>query len=416
MKGDVLFFPDAQGAGLSWVCVGPDGGKVKMGRVALDEHGASARSSRAPDADRVTLLAPGEAVVVHTVELPARTDAQARTAAPFAVEDMTAQPLDDVHVVAGPREKDSARREIAVVDCAAFAAWRSALEASSVVVDQIIPDFMAVPVEPDEVAIVDLGDRVLVRGAGLGFAIEADVIGEVLSAALEHSKASVLRLWTDRADALVSPQQRASFTVHVEPQLDGAGVARLFQRGLDARAGAHAGTGGGVDLSAADAGPDAGFAFDWRRWRVAAGLALVAGLSYAALQLVQIASLERERTAAYAEAEQILRAAFPDMQRIVNPRAQLRARLGAAGGGSLAFLSLSGLVADSVRDIESLQVETIRFDAARAELDVTIRYVDYADVERLSAAVAGRGGQVEEGGSRRSGELMVSDIVVRAQP
>jgi general secretion pathway protein L len=403
VSGDLLLFVSPDEPGLSWARVGAHGGKVTTGRT-----GADAKPLRLRDGERVTLLVPGDDVALHRVELPARTQAQARAAAPYAVEDLVAQPLDDVYVIPGPRRADDSRRAVAVADRAVFGAWRDAFAAAGAAADRIVADFMALPAAPDEVCVVDLGARVLAHGAGVGFAIEAELAREVLAAALARSEARAVRLWSDRPDEILPKTARDGREISLERALDDEALAQLFQRGLEADA--------VLDLSHADAPPRDDFTIEWKRWRMAAALALAAGLGYAALLVVQTASLDRETDAAYAEAEALLREAFPDIGRVVNPRAQLRARLGEQDHNAAAFLALSGLVADSVREIDSLEISSIRFDAARAELDIVIRYARYDDVDRLSSAILARGGELEEGGSRASGDLMMSDIVVRGRP
>lgn len=405
---DLLLFPswsnhaaDDDRAGFRWICVDPRGGKSKTGM-----SGGDAKKSNPPAADRVILLAPGELVAAHDVELPARTDAQARAAAGYAVEDLTAQPLDEVIVAAGPAREQGSRRTVAVVDRDVFAGWRAALAGQGLAPDLIVPDYMALPCAPDGASLADLGDRVLVRLGAAGFAIEADIAGEVIAAYLAQANVRSVRAWTDRLDVLLSASAQAGRTIEVEPPLTEETFAQLLHEGLQSPP--------DVDLARADAPPSDVLMVVWRRWRTGVVLGFVAAFAYAALLMFQTASYDRARDDAYAEAEQAIRGAFPEITRVVNPRAQLRSRLGEAQADGAAFVALSGLIADSMRDIETIEVDAVRYDAARDALDVAIRYAAYDDVERLGAAVSARGGVMEEGGSRRVGDAMVSDISVRA--
>ncbi|MGD2131801.1 MAG: type II secretion system protein GspL [Maricaulaceae bacterium] len=403
MRPDLLLFPcERDGApALSWARVGARGGKVKTGIAQ-----AGGKPPPTADAERTILLVPGEDVAVCEVALPARSDAQAQVAAGFAVEDLIAQPLDDVHVVAGPAAAADKGRAIAVVDRGRFASWRVLLDQMRTSADLIAPDYMALPAESGGATVVDLGDRVLVRAGGAGFAAEPEIAREALGGFLADAGCTSAQIWSDRADELLPAPARASLAVQHEPAPGNEELARLFARGLETRP--------AVELSRADVPVDAVFVLVWRRWRAAVALAAAAAVGYVALTGIQIASFERARAANYVEAEQLLADAFPDIGRIVNPRVQLRAQLGAAGGDGAAFTALSGLVADSVRGVESLQVDSVRFEAGRAELSVGVRYATYEDIERLRAAISARGGVMEEGGSRQAGETMISDIVVRA--
>ncbi len=101
------------------------------------------------------------------------------------------------------------------------------------------------------------------------------------------------------------------------------------------------------------------------------------------------------------------------MGRLVNPRAQLRERLGARGaGGSASFLELSAMLSESVAPIDAMQIESLRYDAADGALSAALAYAAYADIERLKAAVEARGGRLTEGAARMRGDRMTGDVTV----
>lgn len=403
MKSDLFVFPPAAEEGpLLWARVAANGGRVEFGRV---EAGAQARGLNG--VDRVVLVAPGVEVAAREIALPARSDRQARAAAAFAIEDDLAEPVDAVEVALGRRRADSPRRAVAAASKARLAAWREAAETAGLALDHITPDYAALPAGPGEAAVVDLGDIVLARAGDAGFSVEAEHAPALIAAFLEGRALSTLRAWSDRPDALLGGWARGDCAVEVEPGVDDTGYARLLLRGLS--------EGLGVDFAGRGRGWSAG-ALDLAVLRAPAALALAAALAYIASMVVETQALERRADAARAQAAEALQAAFPDIERVVNPRAQLRARLasGGASHGDL-FLSLSALVSQALVDVEGVEVEAVRFDRSAPALEVSIVYRDYADVESFAAALEARGGALEEGGARQRGAYFAGDVVVRAR-
>jgi type II secretion system protein L len=362
----------------------------------------------APDAplrleagERVVLIAPGEDVTLHAVAPPVRAEGPALAAARYAIEDDLAASLDDVEVVLGPRGPGR-EREAAVVACDRLQGWRNALAALGVEAEHVVPDYAALPVEPETLLLVDLGDRVLARGPGVGFAVEAALAPAVIAAMLAGRPGLGVRLRSDRADALLGEAARAGRAVALEPAAEPGEIIALIHDTLR--------TGPGIDLARA-----------WRRraggglalkdWRLAAGLAAAALLSFIALIGVETLTLKSGAAAAEDDAAQILREAFPDVGAGPNARAALRAELG-GGRGAASFLELSALLSESLAEVAAVEVESLRYDEADGRLAASISYAAYDDVQALKAAVDARGGRLTEGSARLVGGRMAGDIEV----
>ncbi len=403
MRGDLFLFAgeDPEG-GFAWSKVDA-GGKVEFGRAASGEPIAAAQ-----DADRVVLILPGEAVSVHAVLLPARSEPQAQAAAAFAVEDYIAQPMDAVYAALGPKPAPGGLRAIAVTTKATLDDWRRDAVAMAGKLTHAAADYAALPSLEEAVTILDVGDRVLVRWGAEGFAIEDEHAPEVLAAFLEARPIEGVRIWSDRPDALISRDVAGEGAFDVRPAPVDAELARMFREGLEA--------GLGVDLARAGGASADEALFDWRPWRFALAAAGVAIVAYVTLLFTEAAFLRAQIRQADELAATQLTAVFPDITRVVNPRAQMRSRLDALGGsGALAFLELSALLSDAVADVESVQVDALRFDDARAELALSVLYPSYDSIEALRAAIEARGGVMEEGASRRQGELTLGELTVRAR-
>jgi general secretion pathway protein L len=397
MSGLYLFPIAGEASAFEWARV--RGGKIDYGRASPDE------ALRTLAGERVTLVAPGQNVALRVVELSLRSDAHALAAARYAIEDDLAQPLEDVLVVLGPRGKGRTR-EAAVVAHARLDAWRAGLEAIGVSADRVVPDYLALPVEPDALQVVDLGDRVLVRGEGVGFAVDVALALELLSAVVAAKPERAVRLRSDRPDAILPRAARDGRRIDQEPAPGGDELIRLFDAALPG--------GATIDLARAWRTRPGG-AVALKDWRLAASLAGAAALTFLALLGVQTATLQASASTAQADAGRILQAAFPDIERVGNVRTALRARLGDGGTGrSASFLGLSAVLSESVAEVGGLEVESIRFDETDGGLAASIRYSAYADVAQLRAAVEARGARLTEGSSRLQGGRMAGEIEVTA--
>jgi general secretion pathway protein L len=404
LSGSLFLFPLADDPGaFGWARARVRGRPLERGRASPEEPLA------ADAGERVILIVAGEEVSLHAVKPPTRSETQALAAARFAIEDDLAEPLEDVAVILAERRKgdDGPMREAAVVSQARLSAWRVELEAIGAAPDCVIPDYAALAPAAGEVLVVDHGDRVLVRGAGLGAALDAALAPPVLAAMLDRRPEDAVRLLSDRPDALLPPQARGGRRVEIGPSPDEEELLALLSDGLEETP--------ALDLARAwrKRGPATPFALAVAPWRATAGLAAAAAAAFLALTGAETLTLRSHARAAEAETERLLHAAFPDMGKVANARAQLRQRLGGVGASaSASFLELSAILSESVRSIEAMEVESLRYDGTGG-LQATLNYSTYTDMEKLKTAVAAHGGRLAEGASRSRSGGMTGEVVVR---
>ncbi len=377
-------------------------GPRDQGAVAtLSELGFLA--ARAPA--RVSLLLPGDQVFAMRAPLPARTDAQARAAAPYAIEDFLATPLDRVHVALGARKADGTRLIVAIA-ADLLAGWRAALQAVNLAPDLIMPDYLALPARDGEMHLAVLGQRLACRlPDGAGFAVDIDLVPMLLP-----------DLTADQALRRVVHAGALATEVVAALPADTA----LIDAGADGRAGLLAAAGhkplDGVNLLQGRFSAGPGWRAMARPWRLTAALAAACVVAMLALTLAQG---WRDHSAAanrVAAAEALFRQQFPEVRTLVNPRAQLQARLRRLGGGGEAdFIALAALLTTALAEVEQVSLDGLRFDQERGGLSASLRYQAFSDVELVRAALLRQGGVMEEGGARQSGGEIIGEIMVRGR-
>ena len=329
-----------------------------------------------PPSARVWLVVPGTDVLWRDVEIPARAGNRARAAAAFVLEDELAVDTDQIHFAVAAKAT-SAAREVLAVAHAKVSSWRQWMRERGLTADVVVPDFLAIP--PGQI-IAD-APLAIVRGPGASFTVETDLLSAVLS------------------DAFPGEAPAAQF-------MDEPRLLSLLYAGLR--------TGDFVTLLQGSYAPPRRFALDkaWRRAAILAGVTIgLAGLT----QIVDGVRLNREADAALLRAETVMRDAMPGVKRVVNPRAQIRARLAELrGGSSTAFLKLCQVLFVSVEKSDGVEIQNLRYDARRNEISVTLTLPSYESMERVKADLRTLGATIQEGGARQDGTRILADITVRA--
>ena len=375
--------------------------------------------------DHAVVLLPAEDVFVRRLPVPGQSERDARRAAPFLIEDHLAQSLEDVQVALGPVGADGARW-LTAVDRTRLKAWREMLAGVLVKPVYALSDALALEGQDADLAVMSYGDRIVFKtrtgdlaeaGSAPARDLDAALSDPVCGAIEPHLLAPVLsgvghRLAPRRI--LISPDLDLSALAQGE-----ASVSATRIKAPDLRFAAAALTVSQLESLPRVLGEGFAASVDWagllKPWRWAAGLALTALISATALMAVQAAYLE-DRAERYDAAQaEAFRTLFPDA-RIVNVPAQMRQALNTVRGGAeggAGFLPLASALAEIVREVDDVRVDSVRFDASRGELSVSALYSGFGDFERLRRAAEARGVVLEDGGARQSAAGVSAEFTVR---
>lgn len=357
-------------------------------------------------ADAVWVVVPGAHSLARAVELPARTEAQARAALPFLLEDDLASDPENLHFALGRFLADK-RRLVGAVDRRRMTGWMAALDEAGIEPTRLVPDFLALPAGPNTATIVERDGQICVRlGDEGGFTIETDLVGAVLPEMLTASNIETLEIHGETVEAPLPSEIFPGRAVDQRPKPDGAGLCGLYRSGLS----------GGAPLDFLQ-GPFARrrhWDIDSGKLRIAASAAGLLGVAWLALLVSEGWRYERLADRAFAQSEALFREAFPEVDRVVNPRAQLQSRLAQLRGGDTdSFVRLSNILFSAIGRFEAVEVESLRFDQGRNALSADLVYPNFADMERIRQAIAEQGGVLEEGASRQRGTRIVGDVTIR---
>jgi general secretion pathway protein L len=389
----ILLLGAAPDAPVRWAFRGD--GRILLADTAENVAALAAIAARARGARTAAAIMQGEDAAMRALPAPPKAQAQFRAAASYLLEDELAENLEQIHVAT--QRHDSGAGLALAARKAVVERWREALREAGVAPDILTADYALLAMAPGRAVIVDAGDRVIGAAGLQGFALERPAADEVVAALLQDESLTEIVIYGPRTVDI----EREGVSVDWRGPLGDAALFSLYGEALDA--GRAPNLLQGVYRKRRD----------WRGalgpWRLAAALAAA---SLALFMLVGVADAVRSlRFADRLEAEtlELHRAAFPDAQD-ADPRTHARQIL-ASGGGSASFLALSNSIADSLGENEGVQIDRIRYNAARDEYSVNLRFTEVSELEALKRALEGRGvATAETGGVRRTGNVYLGEL------
>lgn len=315
---------------------------------------------------RLILALPGDTLLLTRAMAPRRNRTAWRQALPYALEDQLATEVERLHFALGrtadrPRAADGTAVPVAVIERETLREYLEPLQAAGLNPQAAVPEILLLPLPENGWSLLADTEQTLVRtGPYSGFATESDNLPPMLTLALQETADPPSQLAVyGQTPAL--PDAELTVTRHPLPEQR----LSLLHRGLTATP--------PLNLLQGHFGPSASLQRWLRPWRTAAiltGLLLGATLVGSGVEYRQ---LNQQRNTLEQTIEQVFRQAVPDVQRIVNPRAQLSNRLrelSGPGGDDGEFLSLLAYSGEVLSEFPDLSLRALRFRAGRLEFDL----------------------------------------------
>ncbi|WP_428409174.1 type II secretion system protein GspL [Hyphococcus sp.] len=377
-----------------WAFVGEE--DILESAVCENAAGLSAIAERAGDA-RIVFILRGECATMRALPVPPKSAAQFRAAAGMLLEDELAESLEQVHVAT--TRHDSGAGIALAVKKSEMDAWLAALAEAGLSPDIVTADYALTPMMQGRAVVIETPDRMIGVVGFKGFAIEKPLAEELLTAILNDEDVRKVIACTTKPVAGL----RDDVEIEQSGLMNTQALIGFFAEGLDKAPNLIQGV------------------YRKRRdWRAAVGpwrrAGFLAAASVAALLLFNVAGLVRDlRTADRLEEETIAlhEIAFPEAEG-ADPRTHARQVLGSGGGGK-SFLTISNALADSLEGSSGVQIDRIRYNGARDEYAVNLRFGDISQIETLKRMLEARGLMAaESGGVRRTGSVYLGELRVSA--
>jgi general secretion pathway protein L len=343
--------------------------------LRLDGAAVVARGGTSPVAEvdeAVIAVAPGEAATLHWVEMPSLAPAQAAAAGRMAAAEVCAAPIGGSHVAVGPRD-DAGYCCLAVVDAAVMAGWLARCRAAGLDPDVVVPAPLLIAPQADVVLVAEAGDMLLARGDRLAFAAEPELAAMLLGEA--------------------TPER-------LDPP--------AFEAGLGAALDALP-----VNLRQGPFAKLRPWRLDWRRLR---RMAAWAALILITLPLINLVMMWRHDLAAdVAELALVneARGLLPHEGDIVDPVAQVEARLAETGASGPGFSTAAAALFSAVRDVPGAELTSLRY--ADRQLNAAVATASSGDLAMIEERLRAAGFDAVPGAPRTEAGRATVELTVRQQ-
>lgn len=364
---------------VSWALLSDDG-SIQSGYGSLLE--ASAAIGRG---GRVTVLVPGQDVLLLSAKLPKGTRQRIAQAIPFAVEEEYISDAEELHFGQGVRNA-AGRLALALVSSVRMDGWLAMLQVAGIDAHALVPDILATPLHADGWTIVVDGKLALVRTAlQQGFAVDIDNLEAIIRtelAALPEGEPLTLHLYAPIGHGLFAG---AVLSPHMLEERPMESVMAVLAAALDDKA--------AIDLLQGPYNRHAQWGNLWAQWRVVVALLLLLLIMRTGLLVQEYFALRYESGLLSQQIEKVYRDQFPEAKKVVNPRAQMEQQLAGLRGqgqGGGALLGQLEKITPVLLTAPGFVMQNLRYADGRLDLGFLVSSLQGLDElkERL-AGVAG---------------------------
>ncbi len=362
----VIRWPYRPGQNASWALTDAQGrlqGGVYRGEL---EQCAASGAGR-----QVVVLVPAAEVLLTRASVPTRNRHRLLQAIPYALEEQLADDVATLHFALGPETADGGIA-VAVVARAQMSMWLDRLQEAGVRPDLLVPDTLGLPLADNEWSLLVDGDDAILRTAATqgGYA-EATHLSLMLEAALrEAGDHPPQRLRVDVVAATGSPVTPDGLEVVRSEVATGLEVLAV---GLDETP--------AIDLLQGSFSRREQIGRMWRPWRTVAALAAAWVVLESGLAGYDIWRLKSAIATQEQQIGQLFRSALPEVQRMVDPRAQMEQKLRAlrGGGQSGGALALLAGVGEILQEDATTRLNAASFRGGRLDLDLELKDIQALD-------------------------------------
>lgn len=361
---------------------------------ASDLHTLAERAGQRP----VTALVPSCDVLLKWVIVPARAGRKALDAIPFMLEDELSGDIDQQFFALG--DKKGEQQAVAVVHQDSMQGWLQRLKEAGLYCTKLIPDILALPLNPQGWSLLSVGDQLLLReDEWQGLQGEQ---GWICAAISHYARQQDTPLTIAKYTSLELPHLT---NVNMQEQSPELPMQLLVAGALSCKFNLLQGR---FKIRKKSTGK-------WQQWRLAAILAAVALLTSLLDKGIELYQLQQQQTQLKTQIETEYRRAFPSAKRIVNVRSQMRQQLRTMeqGGNSISMLVMMSQLSQAFAN-SKVKPQTVRFDRARGELRMQAVASNFEALEQFKRAAEATGFRVEQGAINNKDNQVIGSLSIRS--
>ncbi|PMH28821.1 type II secretion system protein GspL [Vibrio lentus] len=351
-------------------------------------------------------LLPGNECLIKRVEIPKGAARQFDSMLPFLLEDEVAQDIEDLHLTI--LDKDASHATVCGVDREWLKQALELFREANIVFRKVLPDTLAVPFEEQGISALQIDQHWLLRQgnyqavsiseAWLPMFLQSDWV-----VAGEEEQATTIFSYTAMPSDDV--QQQSGVEWQAKP-------AELVMSLLSQQAIISS-----VNLLTGTFKTKSSFSKYWRVWQKVAIAACLLVAVIVTQQVLKVQQYEAQAEAYRAESERIFRAVLPGKQRIptisylkrqMNDEAK---KYGGSGEGD-SLLGWLALLPETLGQVKSIEVESIRYDGNRSEVRLQAKSSDFQHFETARVKLEEKF-VVEQGPLNRNGDAVFGSFTLK---
>jgi general secretion pathway protein L len=382
----------------------------RSGLMREARHGLLSEATADAAGLRVIVLAPACEVLLTEAAVPAPPRKQAQQAVPYMLEEQLATDVESLHFALGERSAEG-HYATAVVARARMDAWLTRLEQAAIEPGLLVSELHALPWLDGQWTLLYTPSAALLRsGARSGFALDPDNLHTLLSAALIEAgeqKPAALRVINYSAHDPGLRDLATTWGFELQEQARHDDPLALFAQHFDET--------NAINLLQGDYSRTGQLGKLWRPWRLSAALLGVCLAFQVGVMLFDAVRLTQQSRQLKAEAEQVLRGAFPDARLTGDLRQLMESKLKELRRqrqGS-AFLDLLAGAAMPLKQNPDVKLRGISYKEQVLNLDIEIK--DLQALDQLKQQLAGAALAVEILSAQTRENRVESRLQVRNQ-
>ncbi|WP_286295341.1 type II secretion system protein GspL [Vibrio apostichopi] len=351
-------------------------------------------------------LLPGNECLIKRVEIPKGAARQFDSMLPFLLEDEVAQDIEDLHLTI--LDKDASHATVCGVDREWLKQALEQFREANIVFRKVLPDTLAVPFEEQGISALQINQHWLLRQGNY----QAVSIGEAWLPMFLQSD-WVVAGEEDQATTIFSYTAMPSDDVQQQSGVEWqAKPAELVMSLLSQQAIISS-----VNLLTGTFKTKSSFSKYWRVWQKVAIAACLLVAVIVTQQVLKVQQYEAQAEAYRAESERIFRAVLPGKQRIptvsylkrqMNDEAK---KYGGSGEGD-SLLGWLALLPETLGQVKSIEVESIRYDGNRSEVRLQAKSSDFQHFETARVKLEEKF-VVEQGPLNRNGDAVFGSFTLK---
>lgn len=341
----------------------------------------------------VVVFVPASDIAIKRLKVPGSSQRATRAAAPYMLEEMLAQDVEEMCFAFSETKQDDQGHNcfVAALERKQLDTWLQWLAEAEIFSKVLIPDALALPVEPNISSAVMLGEQVLIRlGEWQVMSFEANawpVVANYFQGLSEGSQ--VINAYSALSEV------PADLTIEYLPEdLPLAILANNHSRKFN--------------LLQGEFQVKEKRSADTVNWLWVAGIACLALVLNFGLKGAELYSLSSQQAVIETEIIEKYKTVFPETKRvrISTVRSQLRQKLAEVGDSDdvAGFLALLVKLEPALASVPEIKPQTLKFDGKRQEVRMQTIAKDYQYFEKLKVAFEKAGLAVNLGAQNNQGD------------